>query len=140
MWLSEYSRGLPASDWNPASTWARTRSCSSSGMPSSIPNTRIGTYCAKSATKSNESRSANSSRRAAQNSRTCGSIASIALGVNTRENNWRWIVWRGPSSMIRVPGGMSIPDFTISRMVPRLVTRSSRLSIACSTSAKRVTA
>ena len=52
-----------------------------------MPNTRIGMYAAKSVTKSNESRSASSARRFAQNSRTWGSSASIARGVNTRDSS-----------------------------------------------------
>ncbi len=83
-----------------------------------MPNTRIGTYCAKSTTRSNESRPANSSRRAAQNSRTLGSIASIALGVNTRESNCRWMSCGAPSSITNVPGGQSIFACTMSRLVP----------------------
>ena len=59
------------------------------------------------------------SRTCAQNSRTCGSSASIFFGVNTRDSRPRWIVWIGGSSKMKMPGGISMSALISSRMPPR---------------------
>ena len=56
--------------------------------------------------------------RAAQNSRTFGSIAFILRGVNTRDSRPRCRSWWGGSSKIIDPGGISMPLLISSRMVP----------------------
>ena len=94
-------------------------SWSSSGMPSSIPITRIGICAPRSATKSNRPAPTSGSRLRAQNSRIFGSSAATFLGVNTRDSRLRWIVCVGGSSKMTTPGGISMFALISSRMPPR---------------------
>ena len=91
-------------------------------------------------TKSNELRPSSSSSRCAQKSRTIGSMASIARGVNTRDSTWRWIVWLGSCSWMSVPGGISMSALMMSRSTPFSLLKVSLSISAASTSSKRVTA
>ena len=68
--------------------------------------------------KSKRPPSTSGSRVRAQNSRTFGSIAFIALGVNTRESRPRCRSWIGGSSMRIRPGGMSKPAMIVSSVDP----------------------
>ena len=111
--------GLPASVRSDASTCSRIATWSCSGIPSSMPITRIGICAPRSATKSKRPVPTSGSRLAAQNSRTCGSSAFIFFGVNTRESNPRCTVWIGGSSKMMTPGGISRFALISSRIAPR---------------------
>ena len=67
-------------------------------------------------------------------------MASIALGVNTRDSTPRWIVWLGSCSWMSVPGGISMSDLMMSRITPFSLEKVSLSISAASTSSKRVTA
>ena len=115
-------------------------SWSCSGMPSSMPITRMGIWAPRSAMKSNPPLPTSGSRLRAQNSRTWPSRASIFLGVNTRDITLRWMSWMGGSSKRTMPGGISMPALMSSRMEPlpdRYVSQSTR---PFSTSSKRLSA
>ena len=68
--------------------------------------------------KSNPPVPTSGSRLRAQNSRTFGSIAVIFFGVNTRESRPRWRSWRGGSSKMIEPGGISMSLLMSSSSVP----------------------
>ena len=99
-----------------ASLASRTAICSDSGMPSSIPITRIGIIEASSAMMSNPSEPTSGSRQLTQYRRIWSSMAAIRRGVKTRDISPRSIVCMGGSSNIITPLGMSKSDFTSSRM------------------------
>ena len=129
--------GLPASVRRKASDLSRTAVWSDSGMPKSIPITRIGITMPNSATMSKRSVPTSGSRQLTQNARTWSSKAAMRFGVNTRDIRPRCIVCRGGSSNSTTPGGSSIPDCTISRMSLRALEKVSQLTSAFSTSAWR---
>ena len=89
---SATSIGWPASVRSVVSTPSRIASWSASGMPNSMPITRIGICAPKSAMRSNSSRPTRGSRLRAQNSRIFGSSAATRRGVNTRESRLRCTV------------------------------------------------
>ena len=98
---------------------SRISSWSASGIPSSIPITRIGICEANSRMMSKRSSPTSGSRQAAENARICGSRAATFRGVNTRDIRLRWMVWVGGSSKMTMPGGMSMPALMISSTPPR---------------------
>ena len=93
-------------------------SWSSSGMPSSMPMTRIGISAARSWMKSKCPVPTRGSSVRAQKRRTSGSMAVIALGVKTRLKRLRCSSWAGGSSNRIEPGGISIPLLISSRTDP----------------------
>ncbi len=102
----------------PASMRSRIATWSSSGMPSSMPMVSIGMIAPRSAMKSKRPSSISGSSVRRQNSRTFGSIASIALGVKTRDIRLRCTSCAGGSSMRIDPGGISMPARIISSVEP----------------------
>ena len=113
------------------------RGCSDSGMPRSMPMTRIGSSAPRSVTKSNRSPPTSGSRHAAQKSRTCCSSSFIRRGVKTRTSGrGASCASAGPRTSPR-PAGSSIPDWMISRMSLRALEKVSQLTRAFSTSAWR---
>ena len=130
----------PSSILRPSSSVSRMASWSCSGMPSSMPITRIGIWAPRSPMKSKPPLPTSGSRLRAQNSRTWPSRASIFLGVKTRDITLRWMSWMGGSSMRTMPGGISMPALMSSRVEPlpdRYVSQSTR---PFSTSSNRLSA
>jgi hypothetical protein len=94
----------------------------------------------RSVTKSKRPEPTSGSRVRAQNSRTFGSMAFIALGVNTRDIRPRCTSWIGGSSIRIIPGWISMFARMISRVDPfpeRYLSQSTRPG---STSSNRLSA
>ena len=108
--------GVPGLVRRLASLASRTEICSDSGMPSSMPMTRIGIIEASSAMMSKPSEPTSGSRQLMQYWRIWSSISAIRRGVKTRDISPRSMVWIGGSSIIITPLGMSNSDWTSSRM------------------------
>ena len=121
-----------------ASKWSRTDSLLSSGMPMSMPTTRVGMIAPRSAAKSKWPVPTSGSSSSAHIARISGSSPETLRGVNIRESRLRWIVCVGGSSKINVPGGNSTPAFSRSSVTPRLEMNVSRSMCARSTSSKRL--
>ena len=120
-----------------ASLASRTAIWSDSGIPSSMPITRIGIIDASSATMSKPSEPTCGSRQLTQNCRIWSSISAIRRGVKTRPISPRNMVCTGGSSNIITPLGMSKSDLTSSRMSLRELENVSQFASAFSTSACR---
>ena len=138
--FSVTSMGWPASVRRLASVLSRTDSWSCSGIPSSMPITRMGIWAPRSAMKSNPPAPTRGSRERTQNSRIFGSSSATRRGEKTRDSSRRCMVWTGGSSKMSTPGGISMLARISSMMPPRPemnVFESSRLF---STSVKRVSA
>ena len=127
----ETSIGLPASVRRLASTRSRTASWSSSGMPSSMPITRIGIWAPRSAMKSKPPGADERVEAAgAELADLAARARSSCWGVNTRDSRPRWMVWIGGSSKMSTPGGISMSALISSRMPPRPEMNVSRSSSA----------
>ena len=113
---------------------SRIATWSSSGMPSSIPMVSIGMMAPRSVMKSKRPSAISGSRVRRQNSRTLGSIASMAFGVNTRDMRLRCTSCAGGSSMRIDPGGISMPARIISSVEPLPERKVSQSTSAFSTS------
>jgi hypothetical protein len=129
--------GLPGSVRNVLSAWSRIADWSDSGIPRSMPMTRIGISAPRSLTKSNRSVPTSGSRHETQYARTWSSSAFIRRGVKTRDISPRCVVWTGGSSQRITPLGTSMFALTISRMSPREDDIVRQSTSACSTSAWR---
>ncbi len=101
--FSPTSMGCPASVRRLASTLSRTASWSCSGIPSSMPMTRMGICAPRSAMKSNSLAPTSGSRQLTQNARIWGSSAATRFGEKTRDIRRRWMVWTGGSSKMSTP-------------------------------------
>ena len=110
----------PSSRRRPSSRRSRIASWSCSGMPSSMPMTRMGMNLPRSSMKSKPPEPTSGSSTSAQKARTWGSSACIFLGVKTRESR-RAVAGRGPAGPRRgsTPGGISMLALMISRTEPR---------------------
>ncbi len=127
--------GSPGRVRNMVSVRSRTATWSDSGIPSSIPITRIGTTLANSATISKVGSPTSSSRQRAQKSRIWSSSAAMRRGLKTRDMSPRCSVCSGGSSNITTPGGSSTPALMMSRMSLRVFENTRQSMKACSTSA-----
>ena len=96
--------GCPGTVRRLASVLLRTATWSDSGMPSSIPITRMGSSVASSAMMSKPSEPTSGSRQRTQYWRTWSSSAAMRRGVNTRDMRPRCIVCTGGSSKRITPG------------------------------------
>ncbi len=134
------SIGLPASvrSFASASSWTSFR-CSS-GMPSSMPMTRMGMSAPRSEMKLNWPPATRGSSALAQYARICGSNAFIFFGVKTRVSRLRWMPCSGGSSKMNTPGGTGAFALMNSRMPPRPEMKVSRSIRPRSTSSYRLTA
>jgi hypothetical protein len=80
------------------------------------------------------------SRQRTQYSRIIGSSAATRRGENTGASNCRWMLWTGGSSMMRVPGGISMFAWISSSMTPRAEENVSVSVSIASTSPNRLSA
>ena len=105
-----------------------------------MPITRIGISRPNTSIRSNRLWPTSGSRQSTAYARIFGSSAMIRRGVKIFLSRLRCSVWIGGSSMIRVPGGSSMPDLMISRMLPRALEKRTGSFRAHSTSSARLTA
>ena len=131
---------LPSSPTRWASACSRKAAWPSSGMPRSMPMTRIGISRPSFSIRSNRDSPTSGSRQRTQYSRTSGSSSAIRRGENTRASSFRWMSWTGGSSMMRVPGGITMFALISSSMTPREEENVAVSVTARSTSAYRLSA
>ena len=84
-----------------------------------MPITRIGTSFANSDITSKSLDADQPVQRADAELADLRLERGTRRGVNTRDSKARWMSWIGGSSIISVPGGISMPALMTSRIGPR---------------------